>query len=742
MIYSIKQRQSYRTRITLPWLRRQPALCRQINTVLRELPGINAVDVRARSGSVILEHPAGPIEMAAVLGIIDHAVSLYRESGVSIRGIHPKALRQEPDGDRPRKSTPKDHVSGLTLVATGIYLLVLWAKNLFFTTIAPAPISVISRITRLPALVALGLSIPIQRQAIDNLKRTGKPDIGLISTALLYLSILFGNATTALVVFWLFNLSGWLESRIRARTRRAIRAMLQQKVTDVWLVKDGVEVRMSVDDLAPGDVISLRRGHTIPVDGTVVLGKALVNESVMTGERFPGVKNNGHHVLAGTIIDEGELHVCVDAAGSDTRLAAIIRLIEETESGTTPLQVTSQRFSEAIVPVSLSLALGTFLFTGSLIRAMAVLIITCPCAIRISTSVAISAAMGNAAAGSIFVKGGQYVEIAGKVNVLVFDKTGTLSDDIPEVSRVALLDKRFRADTILSLAAGSLRVWQHPMSRAVMEKAEAIGVPHIPCDQNDLVIGQGVRARVNGKEILVGSRRFMEKRGVRISRAKPDGGYRTHPGENVLFVARDQRLIGLIGVKSRLKENAQRALSDLRAMGVYHMVMLTGDGKAGAELLAETLSFDEIHWNQSPEDKSAWIAGWKKRHPDDVVAMVGDGINDTPAFARADLSMAIGQDGADVAVEYANIVLGRGDLTQVSEMIALGQKAVSVIRQDYALAIGLNSVGLVMTATGLISPFAGAFFHNVITMIVVGNSSRLLAYKRNTTDLLEGAPCG
>ncbi len=333
------------------------------------------------------------------------------------------------------------------------------------------------------------------------------------------------------------------------------------------------------------------------------------------------------------------------------------------------------------------------------------------------------------------------MEIAGKVNVLVFDKTGTLSDDIPEVSRVALLDKRYHPDTILRLAAGCLRVWQHPMSRAVMEKAQAIGVTPIRCDENDLVIGQGVRARIGQNEILVGSRRFMKKRGVGIVHQKQAAGQRALPGENLLFVARDKRIIGLIGVKSRLKEDVPRALSELRAMGVYHMVMLTGDGQSGAKTLAETLPFDEVHWNQSPEEKAAWIADWKKRHPDDVVAMVGDGINDTPAFALADLSLAIGEGVADVAVEYANIVLGRGDLMQVTETIALGQKTVSIIRQDYVTAISLNAIGLIMTATGLISPFAGAFFHNIITMIVVGNSSRLLAYKREPPDLLEDAPC-
>lgn len=735
--YRVKHRQPYRTRLKLPVLLSRDALCRQIEKLLHELSGVTGVEVHASTGSVILEHPGGLVEIAAVLETIDEALARPVPPGNSSPVLPTKSTKCRLCGtDRSLKNTDKkNHVSGLVLVASGLYLLYLWMRHLF--SAAPVPISAVSRVTNLPALVALGLSIPIQRQAIQNLKRTGKPDIGLLSTGLLYLSILFGNAVTALVVFWLFNLSGWLESRIRERTRTAVRAMLQQKVTEVWLVRDRVEIQVSVDELVPGDVISLRLGNTIPIDGTVVEGKALINESVMTGETFPSFRRKGDNVLAGTIIDEGRILVRVDSVGEETRLAAVIRLIEEAESKRAPLQVTSQRFSEAIVLVSLSLSLGTFLLTGSLLRAMAALIITCPCAIRISTSVVMSAAMGNAATRGILIKGGLYLELGGNVDVLVFDKTGTLTGNIPEISRVVTLDEDFEPVFILQLAASSQLRWKHPLTRAVVEKAREMGVDIIPHDQTDLHIGQGVETRIGKRDILVGSRQFLESRLIDFTAGDTHEKRMLGCGENALYVACNHRLVGLIGVKDYLRSDTPRILQELRGMGVRHIVMLTGDGEQGAKAIAKHLSLDELHWSQSPEDKAAWIVRWKKNHPHDVVAMVGDGINDTPAFACSDLSFAIGEGGADVAVEYADIVLQHGDLALVAETVGLGQKTVSVIRQDYAMAIGLNSVGLVMTTLGWITPFAGAFLHNLITLIVVSNSAKLLAYKKDPNALAQ-----
>ena len=732
MKLKIAHRLPWRTRIQTFRLRwKSETVRRKIEHQLVELNGIVRADLRPATGSVILEHPGGPIGLDEVFAIIEKNLShpLPPTDSSANHARKSKLCGQCQTGGSSKKPSAKNHVSGLTLVVSGLYLVYLWMKKFFSTAVVPASSSIIGRVTSLPALAALGLSLPIQRQALENLKRSGKPDIGLLSTGLLYLSILLGNAATALVVFWLFNLSGWLESRITEQTRRAIRSMLQQKETDVWLVRDGVEIRISVTELAAGDIISLRQGNSIPADGTVIKGKALVNEAALTGENFPVYRNRGDQVLAGTVIDEGEIQARVVSAGEETRLAAIIHLIEKAEDSSSPLKLSSQRFAEAIVPVSLSLAVGTFLVTGSLLRAMAVLIITCPCAIRLSTSVAMSAAMGNGAGRGILIKEGSYLELCGKIDVLVFDKTGTLTDPVPEITEIVVLDDRFKSDTILQLAASIQKFWQHPMSRAVIENARHRGLGDIPCEKTELVVGQGVRGRIQSHDFLLGSRLFMENHQIDMARIGPDEKRMLGHGEHVLYVARAGRLIGLIGIKSRLRANIRLTMEKLRSMGIRRLVMLTGDGKPGAEATAARLDLDEFHWNQTPEDKAAWITGWKKNHPDDVVAMVGDGINDTPAFACADLSFAMGEGGSDAAVEYGDIVLQRGDPALVAEAVEIGQKTIAVIQQDYVMAIGLNAAGLICTTFGAISPFAGAFLHNVITMIVVANSGRLLTSK-------------
>ena len=733
--YKIAHCLPWRTRIRIVRLREKSrTVSREIERQLEELDNIVLAEVRSSTGSIILKHPDGLITLDNVFITIEKALDQL-----------PQAADYSPDqdvksglcgqcytGNNLKKAGVTSHVSGLTLVVSGLYLLYLWMRKLFPPAVAPMATSIIGRITSLPALTALGLSLPIQHQALENLKQHGKPDIGLLSTGLLYLSILFGNATTALVVFWLFNLSGWLESRITEQTRKAIYSMLRQKETCAWLVRDGVEIRIPVAELEVRDIISLRRGNSIPADGTVIKGKALVNEAAMTGENFPIYRNRGDHVLAGTVIDDGEIYVRVVAAGEQTRLAAIIRLIENAESAGSPLQISSQQFSEAVVPVSLSLAFGTLIITGSMLQAMAVLIITCPCAIRLSTSVAMSAAMGNAASQGILIKKGGYLELCGRIDVLVFDKTGTLTDPVPEVVEIVVLDNRFKPETILRFAASIQKFWQHPMSRAVIEKVRSQGLTDFPCERTELIVGQGVRARIRSHDFLVGSRLFMINHHIDPAGSALPEKLMNEQGAHVLYVSCDNRLIGLIGIKSRLCVNIKQTMEKLRSMGVRRLVMLTGDGEQSARATAAYLDFDEFHWSLSPEDKAIWITSWKKNHPTDVVAMVGDGINDTPAFACADLSFAMGEGGADAVMEYGDIVLQHDDPALVGQAIEIGQKTLSVIRQDYAIAIGLNSAGLIFTTLGLISPFAGAFLHNVITLIVVANSARLLTCK---TDL-------
>lgn len=721
----------WRTRMKAPALGRRKEVAERVAGELSLIPGVSRVEVRLGRGSIILLHPHRPLDMKAVRRVLasefapaEQPYAADRESA-SCSACVPK----EPG---------RTHVSGAVLVLTGAYIVFEWIRRLLFRAPAPRGGSILFRLWNRPALTAIGLSIPIMREALKNLVNRGVSMDLLVTTAAV-ISILMGEAMAALVVMWLANFSEWLETRTVERTRKAIRDMLQHDVRECWVIRDGAEVQVAVSDLVKGDVISIREGDAAPADGTVVKGEALLNESAMTGESRPVFKVVGDVVLAGTTVEMGKVLVEVESTGDETRLGRIIRLIEEGREQKADIILSSQRFSDAVVPFSLALSLLTYFVTGSIRRAMAMLIIACPCGVSLSTPTALSAAMGNAARQGSLIKGGKYLEAAGRIKHLTFDKTGTLTSGVPQVSRVVSIDNRFEAIRVLQLAASSQMHYKHPMTLAVLNKVRESEIEIPRHEQTELIIGHGVKAKIEGDEILVGSHHFMEDYRVDHEMGHAEEARMLERGESVLFVACNRRLIGLMGVEDRMKETASEALSALKALGVEDIAMFTGDREQHARSLAESLPIDEIRWEQSPEDKAAWVMECKRLHPDQVTAMVGDGINDAPAFSHSDISFAMGDTGADVAIEHADIVLNSGDLALVAQTVALGQKTLEVIRHNYQISVGLNLAGMILAAVGWLPPVAGALFHNLITVGVVSNSAKLLFYKADLAALAERA---
>ncbi|MGI6657075.1 MAG: heavy metal translocating P-type ATPase [Desulfobulbus sp.] len=706
----IRQRKPYRTRLNCPALRGREQRCRLLQELLTALPGAEHVEVRPLTGSVIVHHPRRMPALRELTGAVAQAVAASGDPVV--RGPRPA---EAPASDRPR------HVSGAMLVCSGLYLLYLFIRRVTIPIVAP--VTLLGRLFSLPVVVTLALAVPIQRQAVDNLRRTGRPDMSLISVILLYGSLYTGRVLPVLTVFWLFNLSGWIETRIQSRTRRAVREMLRGVDSTVWLVRDGGEIEVETASLVPGDVVSLRMGNTVPVDGQVVSGRALFDESSLTGEDELVGHGPGDSVLAGTVLLSGAVRVRVERTGAATRQAAIVALIEQAENQPCALQTASQRWSRRLAPVFLTLAGFCLVTTGNPVLAMAVLIIACPCALRLSASVAMSAVMSGAAARGVLVKSGQAMELAGRVNVVAFDKTGTLIGRTPEVVEVRVLDRRYREETVLRLAASAQQGWNHPLSRAVIARAEEAGLSVMPGESQELVTGQGVRARVEGRLVLVGHRDFMAENGVGMDKADivfPECG------GSALYVACDDRLISVLRLGSVVDDEVGPALARLRRLGVRHIVLLTGDRHDGG-LAAGKIGIDEVVSGLSPEEKAGWITGWKRAHPQDVVAMVGDGINDLPAFAVADLGVAV-HGGVDVAVEYADVVVQRDSVGRSATLLELGRNGLQRLRESSTLAIAGNATLLAATVLGFLSPVAGAVFHNLLTVAAVvhaGGAGRL-----------------
>jgi manganese/zinc-transporting P-type ATPase C len=477
-----------------------------------------------------------------------------------------------------------------------------------------------------------------------------------------------------------------------------------------------------------GDRIAVYTGERISVDGRVYEGAGAVNEAPVTGESIPIYKNPGDSVFAGTILVSGALRVEATRVGADTTVGRLIRRVEEAAELRAPIETVGDRFAGKFVPISFILSLGVLVVTGDFRRSMTMLLIACPCAAGLATPTAVSAAIGNGARRGILIKGGTHLEAIGEVDSVLFDKTGTLTLGNVCVTRVIALTEERTPEEILGLAASGGLHSRHPLSLAVVQhtRDREIVIPeHETCE---IIVGRGMLATMNGTRILLGNAALMEQYQVPIPpEARAEAASLAALGETALYVALEDRLIGLLGVADAVRPEAMQALRALRRIGVERLMMITGDIAEAAEVVARRLDLTDYQAQVMPEEKFAVVR--RLQAEGHRVAMVGDGINDAPALAMADVGIALGAAGSDVAIEAADIALASSDIRQVASVIRLGRQALSVIRQNYALAIGVNSLGILVGAAGWINPFVAALLHNLSTVAVVLSSSRLIGYR-------------
>jgi cation-transporting P-type ATPase C len=423
----------------------------------------------------------------------------------------------------------------------------------------------------------------------------------------------------------------------------------------------------------------------------------------------------------------GELKIRVIHIGADTAIGRLIQRVEEAEELHAPIHTTGEQFSALLVPASFALAGGVFAMTGEAYRALTMLLVACPCAAGLATPTAVSAAIGNGARRGILIKGGTHLEALAQVDTIAFDKTGTLTVGLPGVERIIPLGEEYSAEQLLSLAATGELHSQHPLALAVSDQARAreLVIPsHETCE---IHIGRGVHADWEGNCVLVGSEQLLAQFSVLVPQQAHDLYTQyTMTGETVMYVTHQSRVIGLIGVRDNIRPEAASTLADLRSGGVEHLLMFTGDSEQSAASVAQKVGLTEWYARLLPEQKYELIRTLGANGH--RVAVVGDGINDAPALALADVGIAMGTVGSDVAIEAADIALAADNIRHVATTVALSRQALRIIRQNYALAVGVNTGGIVVSALGAINPFIAAALHNLSTLLVVLNSTRLLGY--------------
>jgi cation-transporting P-type ATPase C len=540
-------------------------------------------------------------------------------------------------------------------------------------------------------------------------------------------SIALGEGVTALTVIWLLNLGEYFHSLVIRRSRLAIRALLEIDEGDVWVVVGNVEVSTPLDRVVPGDLIAVHAGRRLAVDGRIEEGTGTLNEAPITGESMPVIRNSGDQVYAGTILLAGRLRVRVEHVGSATAVGRLIDRVEQAQGSRAPLQTVGDRFARRFVPASFALAVLVLILTRDIRRALTMLLVACPCAAGLATPTAVSGAIGNGARRGILIKGGRPLEIAAGADAVVFDKTGTLTSGIPTVARVVACNGTYNAEQVLSIAANAELHSEHPLGLAVVAHArdhELVIEPHEECQ---VLIGRGVQADWQGNRILVGTATLLEEFGVQVpADAECQFARHTADAETMMYVAYRDDVIGLIGVRDHVRPEAAQAMADLRSLGVRRLRMLTGDGEASAESVARAVGIAEWRSRMLPDEKFDEIRAL--RAAGCTVAMVGDGINDAPALALADVGIAMGTAGSDVAIEAADIALASDDLRRLGTAVRLSRRTIGAIRQNYTIALGVNAGGVALGAFGLLNPLLAAVLHNLSTLLVVGNSARLIAF--------------
>ncbi|MFC3205645.1 heavy metal translocating P-type ATPase [Aquamicrobium soli] len=551
--------------------------------------------------------------------------------------------------------------------------------------------------------------------------------IELLVTVAAIGALFIGEYWESAAVTFLFSLGAWLEARTLRQTRGALADLLKAAPETATVIRDGQPVDLPAASVQLGETVLVRAGSRIPVDGEVTEGNAAVSEAAITGEPIPAEKAPGSHVHAGTIAENGVLRIRATGIGSDTTLARIIRRVEEAQEERAPSQRMIERFAQWYTPAIMVLALGAWAVTQDLRLALTLLVVACPGALVISTPVSIVAGIGRAARSGILIKGGQHLENAGRIDMLALDKTGTLTEGKPSLVEVLPLAGTKRAE-LLHWAAIAESGSDHPLGRPIVAADRAEGEIPTPEAVEELA-GMGLVVRHAGREIAAGNRRLFDTLDITFDAAAEaalDGVLER--GRTPIIVALDGQIAGILGLSDQPRASAAPAMARLREIGVSRIAMLTGDQPQPARAIAAELGIDEVHAGLMPEDKLALIRAFQAdgRH----VAMIGDGINDAPALAAADTSIAMGAAGSDVAIETADIALMADDLEKLPEAVAISRATLRNMRQNLAIAL-LTVVGLLAGVfSGDVHMASGMLIHQLSVLVVIANAMRLLRTPR------------
>jgi Zn2+/Cd2+-exporting ATPase len=675
------------------------------------LPGVEWANVNFAGARMAVEYDAGETDMDAIARRVS---SLGYEV----------ADQTESSSDHPLK----------TFITTGRTLRTLIAAVLAITGgaihLSSAPVTVATALYVAAILIA---GVPIARKAINSALATRQLDINMLMTIAVIGAGILGEWVEAAAVVVLFSLGEALEGYTMARARSSIRTLMSLTPAEAVVRRGTAEQTIPVSEIVPGDIVVVRPGDRLPVDGIVTNGRSAVNQAPVTGESVPVDKSTGATVFSGTVNGGGALEIRASRPASDSTIARIIRMVEDAQAQRAPSQrfvdVFAKYYTPAVVVLAAGIAVAPPLLTGAewsnwIYRALVLLVIACPCALVISTPVSIVSAISAAARNGVLIKGGAYLEAAGSLRALAFDKTGTLTRGKPAVLTITPVGETSETE-LLRTAAAAERYSEHPLGEAIASEAARRGIDlrDIVPERTEIHPGRGIETMIEGALIKVGTPEFVQ---FRVTDEGTRNALNTieEQGQTAVLVAAEDRVLGVIGLADEVRPGSSEALQQIREAGIENTVMLTGDRKSVGQAIGARLGIDTVKAELLPEHKVQAIEELSKQYG--RVGMVGDGVNDAPALARSDVGFAMGAAGSDTALETADIALMSDDISKVGFTIRLSKAAKRIIMQNIGLSLAIKVVFLVLAVGGTATLWQAIFADVGAALIVIVNGMRLL----------------
>ena len=551
-----------------------------------------------------------------------------------------------------------------------------------------------------------------------------KADV-LVSLALIA-SVCIGETFAAGEVAFIMQLGGLLEELTVAKARAGIEKLVHLTPQTARVLRNGKEELLPAEQVRIGDHIRMLPGESVPVDGVILSGQTSINQAVMTGESLPVDKTVGDTVSSGTVNQFGVFEMKATRVGEDSSIQRMIRLVQSADAGKAKIVGLADRWATWIVVIALTAAALTWIISGQIIRAVTILVVFCPCALVLATPTAIMAAIGNATRHGFLVREGDALERLSKASVIAFDKTGTLTYGTPEVVAVESVSEAFDESEIYRLAASAEQFSEHPLGKAIVRCCKKTGAAPAEAAEFQMLPGRGVCARVEGKRILAGNPALLREHGIEVG-SVPGAEAQLRQGCTVICLAVDGRFAGFLALSDTLRAESAAAIAALSALGVQP-VLLTGDHENAARAIAEKLHIREVRSGCLPEDKLNCIDAYQRKAM--PVCMIGDGVNDAPALKKADVGIAMGGVGSDIAVDTADIALVDDEVRELPHLVALSKRMMTTIKCNMIFSMTLNFIAIALAIIGTLNPVVGALVHNAGSVLVIVNSAFLLKWRK------------